>query len=219
MTLLYDLMFDPAPAVREAAASGAAAVLDRFWEVVPTVTAARYVARLVDDLAFDKSSGAVRAAAVDGLALLVENALAQPLLKTVLPRLAPLLADMSPRVRSAVADLLLAVRGVRAIRFYEVVPVDTLLKALGTAPQYIPTTHSSSRHVSTPMPQLLALSHPTARGCVALCAAAAHSCPPPCGLPAASGDPQLGRKITRLLQPSYFPVGASIEVRPYNFSF
>lgn len=131
VTVLYELMMDPCPAVREAAVTGAATVLDRFWEVIPTVTAARYVARMVDDLAFDKASGAVRAAAVDGLALLVENALAQPLLKAVLPRVAPLLADVSPRVRGSVADLLLAVRGVRAIRFYEVVPVETLLKALG----------------------------------------------------------------------------------------
>lgn len=131
VTALYELMMDPCPAVREAAVGGAATVLDRFWELIPTVTAARYVARIVDDLAFDKASGAVRAAAVEALALLVENALAQPLLKAVLPRVAPLLADMSPRVRGAVADLLLAVRGVRAIRFYEVVPVETLLKALG----------------------------------------------------------------------------------------
>ena len=46
---------------------------------------------------------------VQGLTGLVGNALAQPLLKLVLPKLGPLLHDSALKVRTALADLLLAV--------------------------------------------------------------------------------------------------------------
>ena len=48
-------------------------------------------------------------AVVQGLTGLVDNPLAQPLLKLVLPKLGPLLHDKALKVRTAVADLLLAV--------------------------------------------------------------------------------------------------------------
>ncbi len=46
----------------------------------------------------------------EGLATLVDNSLAHPLLKMVLPQLEPLLFDSATRVRTAMADLLLALR-------------------------------------------------------------------------------------------------------------
>ena len=46
---------------------------------------------------------------VQGLMGLVDNPLAQPLLKLVLPRLGPLLHDPALKVRLALADLLLTV--------------------------------------------------------------------------------------------------------------
>ncbi len=45
-----------------------------------------------------------------GLATLVENALAHPLLKVVLPQVEPLLFDSATKVRTAMADLLLSLR-------------------------------------------------------------------------------------------------------------
>ena len=51
----------------------------------------------------------VRVAAVHTLASLVPNPLAAPLLKALLPGLAPLLWDRALAVRVALADLLLAV--------------------------------------------------------------------------------------------------------------
>ena len=43
---------------------------------VPAGTLSRFVARLVEEMAHDAASGAVRAAAVDALAVLVSNPLA-----------------------------------------------------------------------------------------------------------------------------------------------
>jgi hypothetical protein len=44
-----------------------------------------------------------------------------PYTAAVLPRLGPLIGDSSPRVRAALADLLLAVKSVRSLHFYDVV--------------------------------------------------------------------------------------------------
>lgn len=63
----------------------------------------------VDDMARDSTSPSVRQAAVQGLIGLVDNPLAQPLLKLVLPRLGALLHDSALKVRVATADLLLVV--------------------------------------------------------------------------------------------------------------
>lgn len=52
----------------------------------------------------------MRAAVAEGLATLVDNPLARPLLKVVLPQLKPLLCDAATKVRIAMADLLLGLR-------------------------------------------------------------------------------------------------------------
>jgi hypothetical protein len=101
---------DDAPAVRAAAVAGVCRVLDRYWEVIPAAVAAAYVKSMAADLAFDAASPAVRAAVAAGLASLADNALAQPLLGAVLPRLEPMLYDASAKVRAAFADLLLSLR-------------------------------------------------------------------------------------------------------------
>ena len=62
-----------------------------------------------DEVGFDSASPGVRLAVVQGLTGLVDNPLAQPLLKMVLPKLGPLLHDRALKVRLAVADLLLTV--------------------------------------------------------------------------------------------------------------
>lgn len=73
----------------------------------------RHVSQLwpcaADEVAYDSASPGVRQAMVQGLTGLVENPLAQPLLRLVLPRLGPLLHDAALKVRLAVADLLLTV--------------------------------------------------------------------------------------------------------------
>jgi hypothetical protein len=121
---------DECPGVRAVAAVGTGAVLDRYWEMVPTATCAVYVGRLASELAFDSASPAVRAAAVQGLGALVDNVRAQPVLRAALPRLAPLTQDPAPAVRSALAALLLRATTSRELRFWDVVPLERLLDAL-----------------------------------------------------------------------------------------
>ena len=62
------------------------------------------------DLAFDGSCPAVRAAVAEGLGYLVDNPLAQPILKAILPQLGPLLFDVALTVRTSIMDLLLQLR-------------------------------------------------------------------------------------------------------------
>lgn len=127
-----DLLADDAPGVRAVAVSGVVSVLDSFYELIPPKTAAGYVHKLAVDLAHDSAAPAVRAAVASSLARLVVNPAAQALLQPLLPKLAHLGNDASPAVRSAFADVLLAVRGVRSIKFYDVMPLDAIHEWLAT---------------------------------------------------------------------------------------
>ena len=128
---LRRLMEDDSPAVRAAAAEGACRVLNAYWELIPARTTASILDALVNDTARDASAVSVRVAALEGLARLVDNPMAQPVLKAALPRLAPLIGDSAARVRCALADVLLAVKSVRSMHFYDIVPLEHLLLALG----------------------------------------------------------------------------------------
>ena len=107
---LTALLKDPVPAVRAAAVAGTCRVLNHYWEVIPGPVTASYIRLMAGQLAFDGASPAVRAAVAEGLAGLADNALAQPLLRVVLPQLGALLCDPALRVRVAMAVLLLGLR-------------------------------------------------------------------------------------------------------------
>ena len=126
-TALSEALKDECPSVRVAAVEGTCRILDTYWELMPPATAGALLATLVDELARDASAAAVRAAVAEGLAFLVEQPLAQPVLKKALPRCAHLLTDSNARTRKAFASVLRAVRGVRAIKLTDVVPSDKLL--------------------------------------------------------------------------------------------
>lgn len=73
----------------------------------------------------------MRAAVLEGLAALVDNMHAQPVLCKALPQLGPLVHDPSPRVRLALAELLACIRSSRGLHWWDVVPLDVLSAALG----------------------------------------------------------------------------------------
>lgn len=135
LAAVADALVDPAPAVRAAAAPGCCALLDLYWEIIPSATTAAFVARLTDQLAFDAAAPGVRVAVLEGLRLLVDNVHAQPVLKRALPGLAPLVHDPAPAVRVALADLLLTVSTGRGLKFWEVVPLEALLDVLARLPE------------------------------------------------------------------------------------
>lgn len=130
--LLTMALRDEVPAVRVAAVHGVCRVLNEYWELIPAAVTAGYIKQLAGELAVDGASPAVRAAVAEALAALVDNALAQPLLKAVLPQLEPMLYDASARVRCAFADLLLALRGIRALRWHDVVAPQRLLDVMAS---------------------------------------------------------------------------------------
>ncbi|KAL3138948.1 hypothetical protein ABBQ32_005760 [Trebouxia sp. C0010 RCD-2024] len=174
---------DDAPAVRITAASGICSLLNMYWELVPAATTAAYLKRLTEDVACDVASPGVRSAVVQGLTGLVDNPLAQPLLKMVLPKLGPLLHDKALKVRTAVADLLLAVMRVRELHFVDIVDVEELLGAMAQdvpqvahriqkllLPSYFPDGNEGPARVAA----LLRQNPPAGR---AFCASLCHAAP------------------------------------------
>ena len=72
----------------------------------------------------------VRQAAVQGAKRLLSTPNSHVYLRKVLPRLADRLHDSSEAVRAAMLDLLLSVKGVRSINYWDVVSLDSLLARL-----------------------------------------------------------------------------------------
>ena len=62
-----------------------------------------------------------------GLCLILENRLSHPLMGDLLPLLQPLLHDSSEKVRIAFLELLLLVKGMRMIKFWQICPLEHLL--------------------------------------------------------------------------------------------
>ncbi|CAI5472276.1 unnamed protein product [Closterium sp. Yama58-4] len=97
LSLLFDrLLMDPCPAVRASAAEVAGRVLCVFWEVIPSGVATSALTRMVDELAADVASPAVRMAAVRAVGHLLQgNPVCHELLRGMLPRIAAGLRDRS----------------------------------------------------------------------------------------------------------------------------
>ena len=62
-----------------------------------------------------------------GLCVVLENRLSHPLMRELLPALHNHLHDTSEKVRIAFLDLLLLVKGMRMVKFWQVCPVEHLL--------------------------------------------------------------------------------------------
>lgn len=129
---LLNLLQDPSPIVRKAASEGSCRVLGLFWELVPIATARNMVDIITSKLAFDVSSAQVRLAVFEGLAFLLDNHLCHQILAIVLPRLEPLIHDKTEKVRLSFLDLLLCLKSkrIRSLRYFDIVPIDHLLRRL-----------------------------------------------------------------------------------------
>ncbi|GLD93520.1 hypothetical protein PINS_up002112 [Pythium insidiosum] len=125
-----ELLEDSHPAVRIAAISGVAKVLSVYWELLPAETIRCFISKLVVDLVNDASSSAVRAAVFEGIQFILDNHNAHAILKPLLPMLAPLIHDRHERVRAEFAALLVRIKSIRNLHFYDIVPVNELLERL-----------------------------------------------------------------------------------------
>ncbi|CAI5732222.1 unnamed protein product [Hyaloperonospora brassicae] len=122
-----ELLGDSHPALRVAAIEGVSKVLSVYWELLPAETIQRFVVKLVVDLVNDASSSTVRAAVFEGVRFILDNHNSHSILKPLLPMLAPLINDRNEKVRAEFGALLVRIKSIRNLHFYDVVPVDDLL--------------------------------------------------------------------------------------------
>ncbi|XP_050384495.1 uncharacterized protein LOC126801086 isoform X2 [Argentina anserina] len=127
--LLMKLLVDDCPEVRVVAVEGSCRILHLFWEVIPSPTISKLVAKIFDDMSRD-TSYEVRLSTLNGTMYLFGNPLCHQYLSVLLPRLGHLMMDNVLSVRLAMADLLLLIRDIQNFQFHKVVKLDVLLSAL-----------------------------------------------------------------------------------------
>lgn len=157
---LKTLLQDESPLVRATGVEGVCRVASVYWELLPPATIGALLGKVVGDLARDASAASVRVAVVKGLTYLLGNHLSVPLLKKLLPQMQDLCHDPSDKVRGAFLDMLVTVKGIRDIKFWDVTPVEHLLARLAhenrdnaskivklLAPTYFPQKKSDEERV------------------------------------------------------------------------
>ncbi|KAG2940990.1 hypothetical protein PC117_g10376 [Phytophthora cactorum] len=122
-----ELLSDSHPALRVAAIEGVSKVLSVYWELLPAETIRCFISKLVIDLVNDVSSSSVRAAVFEGIQFILDNHNSHSILKPLLPMLAPLINDRNEKVRAEFGALLVRIKSIRNLHFYDVVPVNDLL--------------------------------------------------------------------------------------------
>ncbi|GAB2251810.1 hypothetical protein Droror1_Dr00004657 [Drosera rotundifolia] len=127
--LLEKLLSDECPDVRVVAVEGCCRVLHLFWEIIPSSTITKLLAKIFDDMSCD-ASNEVRLSTVNGVIYLLGNPQSHEVLKVLLPRLGHMILDFVLSIRLAVSDLLLLIRDIRGFQFNKVVALDALLTTL-----------------------------------------------------------------------------------------
>ena len=131
---LVDSLDDRAPNVRSQAVLSIGRIVATFWDLLPMQSIHAILGHLTEEMAFDRTSPAVRESVFRVLAAIIEQTPASHRLfseRDYLSKLGPLIFDTSEKVRIACANLLETVKKVRVIKFYDIVEFDTLLEALG----------------------------------------------------------------------------------------
>ena len=129
-TAMLTLMRDENPTVRCAAIAGVCSLLASYWLLIPSDTINQVVSMLIKESVWDSSTARVRVVTLTGIKTLLSSPHSHVYLKAVLPRLADIIHDSNESVRGAMLDLLLAVKGVRSIKFWNICPLQHLLARL-----------------------------------------------------------------------------------------
>ncbi|KAG9400610.1 hypothetical protein AC1031_010823 [Aphanomyces cochlioides] len=127
--VMIQLVQDSAPAIRVVAVHGMSKVLSLYWELVPHEYIQQFLFWLFE-MVQDVSATAVRVAVLQGLTLVLDNHLSHPVLKSLLPKLSPYLHDKQESVRAAFCQLLVRIKSIRNMHFYDIAPVDQCLNRL-----------------------------------------------------------------------------------------
>jgi hypothetical protein len=133
-TSLLTLLTDTDLGIRVLAVGGVCKILSAFWEMIPLAVCKGLVSRLTTELVKDASAGAaaVRVAVFRGLSYLLDNVLSHGYLKVVLPSLEVYLFDSAESVQLAFIDLLLVVKRLKGMKYYDLVDLESIMLALET---------------------------------------------------------------------------------------
>ena len=126
------MLFDKAVCVRVVAVRGVCRVLGVFWELIPDLMIKHLLSKLFENLAFDSASSSIRLGILEGICFILENHLSHPLLAQMLPKLSMLIHDNVEAVRVAMAKVLLQVKDIKLIKFYQIVSLENLLLRLAS---------------------------------------------------------------------------------------
>ena len=124
------LLTDQVPEVRVVAISGVCNILGKFWLLVPSYVLNKLVGVMIRDLAFDAASPRVRQAVVRGLQVILKCPRSHIYLQKVLSRVGKCIHDVNDSVRLAMVDLLVEIKSVKAIKYWDVCPLESLLAQL-----------------------------------------------------------------------------------------
>ena len=107
--MLTPMLKDDDHRVRSAAATGVCHVLKEFWAALPASTTKQALSYVVGTLGRDASDATVRVAVMSGLYDLLDQPLAHPVMKSLLPLLSNTIHDVSERVRVGFIQILIKV--------------------------------------------------------------------------------------------------------------
>jgi hypothetical protein len=127
---LAQLLKDADHKVRAIATRGVCTILREYWDALPISTIQTLLKYICDTLAVDTSSVLVRLAAISGIHDILSQPLSHSMMKNLLPLLSQSVYDKSDRVRLEFIKILITVKGLREIHFYDIVSVDTLFMRL-----------------------------------------------------------------------------------------
>jgi hypothetical protein len=127
---LAHLLKDADHKVRAMATRGVCGVLRDYWAALPASTTLCLLRFLADTLAVDTASTNVRVSVMIGLRELLQQPLAHSTLKSLLPLLASSLYDKAEKVRLEFIRILIEVKDLRELHFYDIVSVDALFARL-----------------------------------------------------------------------------------------
>lgn len=127
---MITLLTDPCHLVRIKAIKGVTSILANYWLMIPSNIIKTVFQKLLSDLLYDASSAEVRTQVLKGIILMLDSNDAVPFLKEVLPRIGDAFDDINGNVRSTFVKLLLKVKSLKIIRYWDIVPMNHILHRL-----------------------------------------------------------------------------------------
>ncbi|XP_054717577.1 condensin-2 complex subunit G2-like [Uloborus diversus] len=127
LLMIKDLLIDEVADVRVVTVIGLCIAMSVNWELFPEEILKTYFKIIIEDLCYDSSSAEVRCAVAKGIKVLMENPLTYPTLQRILPKFHGLFHDVSDTVRVAFCQVLMRVKRISSIKYFNIVEPDHLL--------------------------------------------------------------------------------------------